>query len=100
MRYFLSLCFLLLTLLLGACSEKPLSLISPQGIILALGDSLTFGQGISKNNSYPIILSKLTHHKVINTGVSSETTQGGLRRLGKVLVKHQPSLMETLHYYE
>lgn len=66
MRYFLSLCFLLLTLLLSACGEKPLSLIPSQGVILAFGDSLTFGKGVSKNNSYPAVLSKLTHHKVIS----------------------------------
>ncbi len=55
MRYFLSLCFLFLTLLLSACGEKPLSLIPSQGVILAFGDSLNFGKGVNKNNSYPAV---------------------------------------------
>ncbi|WP_201342176.1 GDSL-type esterase/lipase family protein [Abyssogena phaseoliformis symbiont] len=50
---------------------------------MVFGDSLTFGKGVSKNNSYPSVLSKLTRHKVINAGISGETTQGGLRRFGK-----------------
>ncbi|QKQ24142.1 hypothetical protein HUE58_03070 [Candidatus Ruthia endofausta] len=95
MCYFLSLCFLLL----NTCGEKPLNLIPPQSVILVFGDSLTFGKGVSKNNNYPAILSKLTRHKVINVDISGETTQGGLRRLGKVLAKHQPSL-RTADFYQ
>ena len=58
----------------------------PSPVILFLGDSLTAGYGIEKGQAYPALIEKRIHAaghqaKVINAGVSGDTTAGGLRRL-------------------
>ena len=58
--------------------------------IVAFGDSLTAGLGVSPEQTYPAQLQKqldtLGHHyQVLNAGVSGETSAGGLRRVSWVL---------------
>jgi acyl-CoA thioesterase-1 len=58
--------------------------------IVAFGDSLTAGFGLSSDDAYPAQLQRrldeLNHHyRVINAGVSGDTTAGGLRRVTWVL---------------
>ena len=58
--------------------------------IVAFGDSLTAGAGVSADDSYPAQLQKRLDvagydYRVINAGVSGDTTAGGLRRLNWVL---------------
>jgi acyl-CoA thioesterase-1 len=58
--------------------------------IVALGDSLTAGLGVSADESYPSQLQRSLdrlryRYRVINAGVSGDTTAGGLRRLAWVL---------------
>lgn len=55
-------------------------------IILAFGDSLTAGYGLAPEDSYPVLLQKRLdqsgyRYRVVNAGVSGDTTAGGLRRL-------------------
>ena len=52
--------------------------------ILAMGDSLTYGFGVSPHESYPSLLSLLTGIKVINAGINGETSSEGLQRLPSV----------------
>ncbi len=61
--------------------------------ILALGDSLTEGLGVAESDNYPSQLQRLlpAHIKVINAGLSGETSTGLLNRLDWVL-KQQPDL--------
>lgn len=59
-------------------------------IIVAAGDSLTFGYGVDEEFKYPYLLeSKLQasgyNYKVINAGVSAETSSGLLSRLDWLL---------------
>ena len=66
-------------------------------VILAFGNSLTAGFGVSDNESYPsrlqnILVQNGYPHKVINAGVSGDTTAGGLRRI-KWLMKHVPEVV-------
>jgi acyl-CoA thioesterase-1 len=54
--------------------------------IVALGDSLTAGYGLSLHESYPALLQEQLNrdgfdYEVVNAGVSGDTTAGGLRRL-------------------
>ena len=54
--------------------------------ILAFGDSLTAGLGVSPTQSYPMQLQRRLdalgyQYEVINAGVSGETSAGGLRRV-------------------
>lgn len=58
--------------------------------IVALGDSLTAGQGVAEEQSYPAQLEKRLQadgypYQVINAGVSGETSSGALSRLEWVL---------------
>lgn len=58
--------------------------------IVAFGDSLTAGLGVNREDAYPAQLQHRLeeldyHYRVINAGVSGETTAGGLRRVPWVL---------------
>ena len=86
----------LLLLVLSGCSPSKLELIPKNGTILAFGDSLTVGIGAAKANSYPSVLAELTGLTVINSGVSGETTDNGLKRLRDVLDNTNPDLLVLL----
>jgi lysophospholipase L1-like esterase len=79
--------------MLNGCSRPELSPISSDGTILAFGDSLTFGVGTTKINSYPSVLAQMTGLNVINAGVSGETTTDGLARLPELLDRTVPDLL-------
>lgn len=54
--------------------------------IVAFGDSVTAGYGIALESAYPRVLEKLLSERgydvrVVNAGVSGETSAGGLRRV-------------------
>jgi acyl-CoA thioesterase-1 len=58
--------------------------------ILALGDSLTAGFGLSRKEAYPALIAEKMRSanyqfEVINAGWSGDTTAGGLRRLPPLL---------------
>jgi acyl-CoA thioesterase I len=58
--------------------------------IVAFGDSLTAGLGVAADETYPAELQRRLdalglRYRVINAGVSGETTAGGLRRVPWVL---------------
>ena len=66
-------------------------------VILAFGDSLTAGFGVPDAESYPVRLQNILikngyPHKVINAGVSGDTTAGGVRRI-KWLMKNNPEIV-------
>lgn len=84
-----------LFLFLGACQEQQpkLSTLMPGAVILAFGDSLTYGTGASLNASYPQNLQTMTGLKVVNAGVPGEETQQGLERIGSVLEQTHPNLV-------
>ena len=59
-------------------------------LILFYGDSLTAGYGLSTEDAYPAIVEEKLNKKgkptkVVNAGLSGETTAGGLNRLDWVL---------------
>jgi acyl-CoA thioesterase I len=59
-------------------------------VIVALGDSLTAGLGVAADEAYPALLeTRLARegyaYRVVNAGVSGDTTAGGLRRVDWVL---------------
>lgn len=66
-------------------------------VILAFGDSLTAGFGVPEPENYPsrlqVFLDKKGYpHRVINAGVSGDTTAGGVRRI-HWLLKQKPEIV-------
>lgn len=60
------------------------------GVIVAMGDSLTAGLGVAPTDSYPAQLERLLverglNYKVINAGISGETSSGARARIDWVL---------------
>jgi lysophospholipase L1-like esterase len=95
MKLFYSL--FLLFLMIG-CSDSPqLGKLSRDSVILAFGDSLTYGSGVKEQYSYPAVLQTLTNSEVINAGVPGEVTADGLERLQQALPEYQPNLVILCH---
>jgi acyl-CoA thioesterase-1 len=92
------LCALLACLAL-ACSDSTSRLprLSPDAVILAFGDSLTFGTGADRTQSYPAHLAGLIRRKVINAGIPGEVTAAGVQRLPGLLDRHKPGLLILCH---
>lgn len=61
-------------------------------VIVAFGDSLTYGHGVEQPYSYPSLLSRATGKRVINLGVNGETSEQGLNRIEEVL-QYKPKLV-------
>ncbi len=61
--------------------------------IICFGDSLTFGTGASKDQSYPSHLSRLIQLPVINKGHPGDTTEDGLHRLNKDVLSNSPRIV-------
>jgi len=92
----LFLLFLLSTLF--SCSDTVrLQPLGQDSIILAFGDSLTYGTGTSRNNAYPAVLERLTGRKVINAGIPGETSNRGVLRLANLIDQYQPDLVIICH---
>ncbi|WP_323949110.1 GDSL-type esterase/lipase family protein [Aeromonas caviae] len=86
----------LLCLLLAACGEPTFRPLAQGETLLAFGDSLTEGRGVSPSQSYPSVLANLSGHPVVNGGVSGELSQAGRARLPGLLARHRPALVILL----
>jgi acyl-CoA thioesterase-1 len=85
-----------------SCSGNAAAATGPSALeetrtIVALGDSLTSGRGIGRDEAYPAQIEKMIKRaklpfKVINHGISGDTTADGLRRLQAAL-DDNPAIM-------
>jgi lysophospholipase L1-like esterase len=83
---------------LSGCSQgAKLPPLASDGVMLAFGDSLTYGTGAGENESYPAVLEQLTGHKVLNYGVPGEISADGLARLPGILEREKPALLILCH---
>jgi acyl-CoA thioesterase-1 len=99
-------CLLLLFFLTGCDAQEKPSGATPQtppppkvyeGSIIALGDSLTAGQGVSEEEAYPAVLEEKLQQsgynwQVINAGISGETSSGALTRIDWIIAQ-QPDIV-------
>lgn len=86
---------LMLALALAGCGNKtpPLPGVGAEDVILAFGDSLTYGTGATAEESYPRVLAQLIGREVVGAGVPGETTIGGLARLPDLIEELRPKIM-------
>ena len=111
-----NLLLILLTALLAACGRPPVERAKEaprpaapdtrplppdtRPVIAAFGDSLTAGHGVEAGESYPDFLQKDLdgrglRYRVVNAGLSGDTTSGGLARLdGVVTLKPEVVILE------
>jgi acyl-CoA thioesterase-1 len=81
-------------LLLAATSARALA---AERVLVILGDSLTAGLGVAREEAYPALLEARLRrdglaYRVVNAGVSGDTSAGGLRRVDWVL-RARPDLV-------
>ncbi len=67
--------------------------IDTRPLLVCFGDSLTAGYGTDPGESYPDVLQKLLDaqgykYRVVNSGISGNTTKDGLDRIARVIAKH------------
>jgi len=86
---------LLAAMLLVACSTKTpqLPTLDADAVVLAFGDSLTFGTGAKETESYPARLQEIIGRKVHRAGVPGEVSAAALARLPSAIDFYNPQLL-------
>ncbi len=80
---------------LCACGEKipQLPRLGADDVVLAFGDSITYGTGASAEESYPEVLAQLIGRRVVGAGVPGEVTATSVQRLPELLDEVRPKIL-------
>lgn len=62
-------------------------------LFIFIGDSLTFGYGVPKNENWVYKIKESINYKVINKGVNGNTTPDILMRFSKDVISNNPNLV-------
>ena len=94
-RHWGAVCVMLaLAIVVAGCGKKAtLPRLASGDVIVAFGDSLTYGTGASERESYPAVLAQLIGREVVRSGVPGEVTAQGVQRLPEVLEEHRPRIV-------
>lgn len=84
---------LLFAALLSACSAHHQEPLPPGASVLALGDSITAGYGVDRNQAWPALLAQRSGWIVFNGGVTGDRSADALARLPGLLDEHSPDLL-------
>ena len=80
--------------LLAACGRKASLPALPAGsVVLAFGDSVTYGTGADPGEDWPTLLAALTGWQVINAGIPGDTAEAAKGRIQSLLDQHHPELV-------
>lgn len=94
--------------LAAGCDSKPAAVETPpdrtpskgvfEGTIVAVGDSLTAGLGVPEEKAYPAVLAQKLKadgyaYKVVNAGVSGETSSGTRSRMEWIVSSLDPDIV-------
>jgi acyl-CoA thioesterase I len=88
-----AICSPLLWALAGCKPEPRPATLPPGNLVLALGDSITFGTGAAAGQDWPQGLAGLTGWQIVNAGIPGDTAQDARSRLGALLDEHRPALV-------
>ncbi len=86
---------LVTSVVLAGCGDSVPALpkLAPGDVVLAFGDSITYGTGAQPGESYPEVLSTLIGREIVAAGEPGEQTAAGLERLDGVLDIYEPKIM-------
>lgn len=93
-RAFVLVGFALLTVLPGACGREPKQAPLPAGsVILAIGNSVTFGTGAAPGEDYPSQLAAISGWTIHNHGIPGDTSAGVKARIADALDEIKPAMV-------
>ncbi len=88
------LALIIISLAIVACSRTPKFSALPAGsIVLAFGDSVTYGTGAGSGEDWPALLAGATGWHIVNAGIPGDTAAQGKERIGALLEEHRPAMV-------
>jgi acyl-CoA thioesterase I len=92
--FYRALALFLMLLVISACSRTPkLSPVPTGSVVVAFGDSVTYGTGASGGEDWPTLLAGMTGWRVVNAGIPGDTAELGKGRIKPLLEEHKPAMV-------